>query len=87
MQCKNVIIKLQRKIDDEGPHIVPLLTELWKRIGSSGGLGETLNRIIDLRKIDQRIERSEYNGVRELISDVQFMLKSSMQYLGYSQEV
>lgn len=87
LQCKNVISKLQKKINTEGPQIVPLLTDLWKRVESSDYLGGTKHNILDLRKIDQRIERLEYNGVMELVSDVQFMLRSSMQYLGYSLEV
>lgn len=86
MQCKNVISKLQRRIDKEGPQIVPLLTDLWKRIENSGYTSGSGN-ILDLRKIDQRIERLEYNGVMELVFDVQSMLKSSMQYYGFSHEV
>lgn len=86
MQCKNVISKLQRRIDKEGPQIVPLLTDLWKRIENSGYTSGSGN-ILDLRKIDQRIERLEYNGVMELVLDVQSMLKSSMQYYGFSHEV
>lgn len=86
MQCKNVISKLQRRIDKEGPQIVPLLTVLWKRLENSGYTGGSGN-ILDLRKIDQRIERLEYNGVMELVFDVQSMLKSSMQYYGFSHEV
>lgn len=87
MQCKNVISKLQRRIDKEGPQIVPLLTDLWKRIENSGYTSGLANNIIDLRKIDQRIERLEYSGVMELVFDVQSMLKSSMQYYGFSHEV
>ncbi|KAL6128685.1 hypothetical protein ACLB2K_072040 [Fragaria x ananassa] len=86
-RCKNVISKLQRRIDKEGPQIVPLLTDLWKRIENSGYTSGLANNIIDLRKIDQRIERLEYSGVMELVFDVQSMLKSSMQYYGFSHEV
>lgn len=78
VQCKNVISKLQRRIDKEGPQIVPLLTDLWKRFE---------NNVLDLRKIDQRIERLEYNGVMELVFDVQSMLKSAMQFYSFSFEV
>ena len=45
------------------------------------------NSLLDLRKIDQRVDRLEYNGVMELVFDVQFMLKSAMQYFGFSHEV
>ncbi|KAM5555391.1 ATP-dependent helicase BRM [Rosa sericea] len=86
-RCKNVISKLQRRIDKEGPQIVPLLTDLWKRIENSGYTSGSANNILDLRKIDQRIERLEYSGVMELVFDVQSMLKSSMQYYGFSHEV
>lgn len=80
-QCKNVISKLQRRIDKEGHEIVPLLTDLWKRIENSG------NSLLDLRKIDQRIDKFEYNGATELVFDVQFMLKSAMHFYGFSHEV
>ncbi|BAT97960.1 ATP-dependent helicase [Vigna angularis] len=80
-RCKNVISKLQRRIDKEGHEIVPLLTDLWKRIENSG------NSLLDLRKIDQRIDKFEYNGATELVFDVQFMLKSAMHFYGFSHEV
>ncbi|XP_059634204.1 ATP-dependent helicase BRM [Cornus florida] len=86
-RCKNVISKLQRRIDKEGPQIVPLLTDLWKRIENSGYTSGAGNSLLDIRKIDQRVDRFEYNGVMELVFDVQFMLKSAMQYFGFSHEV
>ncbi|CAJ1820007.1 unnamed protein product [Sphenostylis stenocarpa] len=85
--CKNVISKLQRKIDKEGHQIVPLLTDLWKRIENSGYAGGSGNSLLDLRKIDQRIDRMDYTGVMELVFDVQFMLRGSMHFYGYSYEV
>lgn len=87
MQCKNVISKLQRRIEKEGPQIVPLLTDLWKRGENSGYTSASGNNILDLRKIDLRVDRFEYNGVMELVFDVQLMLKSSMQHYGFSHEV
>lgn len=61
-----------------------MLTELWKRIESSSGTGDN---ILDVRKIDVRVDRSEYSGVMELVSDVQLMLKHAIQYYGFSTEV
>lgn len=86
-RCKNVISKLQRRIDKEGHQIVPLLTDLWKRIENSGYSGGSGNNLLDLRKIDQRIDKLEYTGATDLVFDVQFMLKSAMQYYGFSLEV
>ncbi|XP_047315769.1 ATP-dependent helicase BRM-like [Impatiens glandulifera] len=86
-RCKNVMSKLQRRIDKEGPQIVPLLTDLWNRIENSGYVSSVGNSLLDLRKIDQRVEKFEYNNVMELVIDVQFMLKSAMQYFGFSHEV
>ncbi|XP_062090362.1 ATP-dependent helicase BRM isoform X2 [Humulus lupulus] len=86
-RCKNVISKLQRRIDKEGPQIVPLLTDLWKRIENTGYTSGSGNNLLDLRKIDQRIERLEYNGVMELVFDVQSMLRSAMHYYAFSHEV
>ncbi|XP_022980865.1 ATP-dependent helicase BRM-like [Cucurbita maxima] len=86
-RCKNVISKLQSRIDKEGHQIVPLLTDLWKRIQNSSIPSGVSNNILDVRKIDQRIDRLEYNGVMELVFDVQFMLKGAMQFYGFSYEV
>ncbi|CAI0472209.1 unnamed protein product [Linum tenue] len=85
-RCKNVVIKLQRKVEKEGQQIVPLLTDLWKRIetGCMSGAG---NNLLDLRKIEQRVDRSDYGGVMELVFDVQFTLKGAMQFYGFSHEV
>ncbi|KAG4922446.1 hypothetical protein AAZX31_18G215200 [Glycine max] len=85
--CKNVISKLQRRIDKEGHQIVPLLTDLWKRMENSGHAGGSGNNLLDLRKIDQRIDRMDYSGVMELVFDVQFMLRGAMHFYGYSYEV
>ncbi|XP_028769230.1 ATP-dependent helicase BRM isoform X2 [Neltuma alba] len=83
-KCKNVISKFQRRINKEGHQIVPLLTDLWKKnSGHNGGFGNWL----DMQKIDQRIDRFEYNGVLELVCDVQFMLKCAMDFYGFSHEV
>ncbi|XVF73163.1 hypothetical protein PTKIN_Ptkin12aG0179200 [Pterospermum kingtungense] len=86
-KCKNVISKLQRKIDKEGQQIVPLLTDVWKRIENSGYVGGSGSNHLDFRKIDQRVDRLEYNGVMELVSDVQLVLKSAMHFYGFSLEV
>ncbi|KAI9110091.1 hypothetical protein K1719_019132 [Acacia pycnantha] len=84
-KCKNVIGKFQRRIGKEGHQIVPLLTDLWKKnSGHTGGCG---NNWLDIQKIDQRIDRFEYNGVLELVCDVQFMLKCAMDFYGFSHEV
>ncbi|XP_024987656.1 ATP-dependent helicase BRM-like [Cynara cardunculus var. scolymus] len=84
-RCKNVITKIQRRIDKEGQQIIPLLTDLWKRTESPGSSAG--NSLLDLRKIELRVDRLEYNGVMDLIADVQVMLKGGMQYFGFSHEV
>ncbi|KAL3829680.1 hypothetical protein ACJIZ3_018482 [Penstemon smallii] len=86
-KCKNVISKLQRRIDKEGDQIIPMLTELWKRIETASGIGGTGDNLLDLRKINLRVDKYEYSGVMELVSDVQLMLKCSMQYYSFSYEV
>ncbi|XP_065629360.1 ATP-dependent helicase BRM isoform X2 [Quercus suber] len=55
-----------------------VISKLQRKIG---------NNLLDLRKIDQRIDRLEYNGVMDLVFDVQFMLKSAMHFYGFSHEV
>uniref|UniRef100_A0A6M2FAQ2 ATP-dependent helicase BRM n=1 Tax=Populus davidiana TaxID=266767 RepID=A0A6M2FAQ2_9ROSI len=86
-RCKNVIGKFQRRIDKEGQQIVPLLADLWKRIENSGHVSGAGTNLLDLRKIEQRVDRLEYSGVMELVFDVQFMLKGAMQFYGFSHEV
>ncbi|KAK9040613.1 hypothetical protein V6N11_015757 [Hibiscus sabdariffa] len=86
-KCKNVISKLQRRIDKEGQQIIPLLTDLWKRIENSGYMGGNGSNHMDLRMIDQRVDGLEYCGVMELVSDVQLVLKSSMHFYGFSHKV
>ncbi|XP_073307969.1 ATP-dependent helicase BRM-like isoform X1 [Primulina huaijiensis] len=86
-KCKNVISKLQRRIDKEGHQIIPLLTELWKRIENSNPVGGAGNNLLDFRRIDLRVDKSEYSGVMELVSDVQLVLKCGLQYYGFSYEV
>ncbi|GKE01828.1 ATP-dependent helicase BRM, partial [Tanacetum coccineum] len=58
---------------------------LWKRTGSQGSSAG--NNLLDPWKIELRIERLKYNGVMELIADVQAMLKGGMQYFEFSHEV
>ncbi|WCJ22764.1 transcription regulatory protein SNF2 putative [Euphorbia peplus] len=84
-RCKNVVSKLKRRIDKEGQQIVPLLTDLWKKTENYGG--GSGNNLLDLRKIESRVDRLEYNGVAELVFDVQLMLKGAMQYYVLSHEV
>ncbi|KAE8657700.1 hypothetical protein F3Y22_tig00116984pilonHSYRG00281 [Hibiscus syriacus] len=86
-KCKNVISKLQRRIDKEGQRIVPLLTDLWKRIENSGSIGGSGSNNLDFRKICQSVDRLEYGGVMELVSDVQLVLRSAMHFYGFSLEV
>ncbi|CAI9101854.1 OLC1v1039276C1 [Oldenlandia corymbosa var. corymbosa] len=86
-KCKNVISKLRKRIDREGPQIIPLLTDLWKRIASSGCIPGTEDELFDLSEIGMRLDNYEYGGVMEFVSDVQLMLKSAMQFYGLSYEV
>ncbi|XP_057780565.1 ATP-dependent helicase BRM isoform X2 [Salvia miltiorrhiza] len=83
-KCKTVVSKLQRRIEYEGHQIIPQLTELWKRNEYASVDGDN---ILDLRKIHNRVDKSEYSGVMGFVSDVQLMLKSGMQYYGFSYEV
>ncbi|CDP08793.1 unnamed protein product [Coffea canephora] len=86
-KCKNVISRLRKRIDREGAQIIPLLTDLWKRIESSGCTSGAEDNLFDLPEIDMRLDNQEYRGVMEFVSDVQLMLRSAVQYYGYSYEV
>ncbi|KAL9228908.1 hypothetical protein vseg_004438 [Gypsophila vaccaria] len=84
-KCKTVLGKLQRRIERDGSEIVPLLTELWRKIETSGyGAG---NKLLDLHKIGHRIDKLHYVGVMEFVNDVQIMLKCAVQQYGFSHEV
>lgn len=80
-----MVISLQRRINKEGHQIVPLLTDLWRRI--EGDMDMTDDNLLDLQTIGLRVEENEYSGVLEFVSDVQLMLKSAVQYYGFSQAV
>lgn len=86
-KCKNVISRLQKRIDREGPQIIPLLRGLWKRIESSGGVSGTYDQFFNLPEIDMRLDNHEYSGIMPFVSDVLLMLRTSMQYYGFSHEV
>nr|GMC91119.1 ATP-dependent helicase BRM [Ipomoea batatas] len=84
-QCKNVVINLQRRINKEGHQIIPLLTDLWRRI--EGDMDMADDNLLDLQTIGLRVDENEYSGVLEFVSDVQLMLKSAVQYYGFSPAV
>lgn len=89
MQCKNVISKLRRKLDKDGCQVFPLLYDFLKRnenYGLKSIVGKT-SGLLDLQKIEQRVDNLEYNGVADFIADVQLMLKSVIQFCNYSHEV
>lgn len=79
--------KLGRRIAKEGHQVVPLLTDLWERSETTDCTIGGGNSYLGIRKVDQQLDRSEYNGVMELVSDVQLMLKTAVQYYGLSYEV
>ncbi|KAK1260762.1 ATP-dependent helicase BRM [Acorus gramineus] len=79
-KCKNVISKLQRRIDKDGQQIVPLLSDMLKRNGKSSFL-------VSLQRIDQRIDSSEYKSEMDFVADVQSTFKTAVQFYGNSNEV
>ncbi|KAG0459147.1 hypothetical protein HPP92_022275 [Vanilla planifolia] len=88
-KCKNVINKLQRRIDKEGCLIAPVIYDIWKTNDPSNLANKfsKMNNPFDLLRIDQRIENLEYEGVADFIEDVQSLLKNVVHYCKYSQEV
>nr|XP_010918746.1 ATP-dependent helicase BRM [Elaeis guineensis] len=88
-KCKNVISKLQRKIDKDGYQVVPLLSDLWKKNQNANLMSTATDtsNIIDLRRIDQHVDNLEYNGVLDFIADVQLMLQNVVKFCNYSHEV
>lgn len=88
-QCKNVISKLQRRIDKEGCLLVPMLYGLWKKNDSSNPASKFSKKgnSFNLRSIDQRVESLQYAEVADFIADVQSMLKNVVQFYKHSREV
>ncbi|CAA6662603.1 unnamed protein product [Spirodela intermedia] len=86
---KNVIGELQRRIDKDGHQIVPIVFDSWRRNENLyyASSASTANNILDLRRIDRRVDSFEYNGIADFVADVHLMLKNLVQYLGYSYEV
>ncbi|XP_010933130.1 ATP-dependent helicase BRM [Elaeis guineensis] len=82
-KCKNVISKLQRRIDKDGYQVVPLISDLWKKNQNA----TVTSNVLDLRRIDQRVDNLEYNGVLDFIADVQSMLQNVVHICSYSYEV
>lgn len=88
-QCKNVICKLQRRIDKEGCQLIPMLYDLWKKndfSNSTSKISRTSNPF-NLWIIDQRVEGLEYAEVADFITDLQSMLKNVVQFYKHSQQV
>lgn len=81
-----MIGKVQSRLDKEGHVVVPLLSDLWKKTESSGINGPG-SKLLDLRKIDHRIDRLQYSGVMDVVNDVHLMLKNAVQYYGFSHVV
>ncbi|KAH0470770.1 hypothetical protein IEQ34_000493 [Dendrobium chrysotoxum] len=87
-KCKNIISKLQRKIDKEGFQIVPLLYDLLKKNDTSNPTSKfsKMSNPFNLWIIDQRVESLEYAKVADFVADVQSMLKNVVQFCKHSQE-
>ena len=87
---KHVVAELQRRIDREGHQIIPIVFDSWRRnenLYYASSAAATGNNILDLRRIDRRVDGFEYKSVSDFVADVQLMLKNLVQYLGYSYEV
>lgn len=79
--------KLQRRIDKEGDEVIPVLTDLWRRTVSSGSYLNVAQHLLTLREIEGRVDKLEYDGVIDLVDDIQSMLEGAMQHFGFSNEV
>ncbi|CAL9104968.1 unnamed protein product [Musa acuminata var. zebrina] len=87
-KCKNVISKLQRRINKDGNQIVPILYDWWRRNkNSSLAIPLVVHGTLDLQIIELRVDNLEYSGVTDFIADVQLMLKNIVRHFNYSSEV
>lgn len=46
-----------------------------------------MSNLLDFKMIDQRIDGLEYDGVMDVVADVQLVLRGAMQYYASSHEV
>ncbi|WOL13291.1 ATP-dependent helicase BRM-like isoform X1 [Canna indica] len=87
-KCKNVISKLQRRIQKDGNQLLPLLSDWWRGHANSTSIrGASSSNVLDLQTIEQRVDSSGYNGVMDFIADLQLMLKNIVRNYNYSYEV
>lgn len=83
VQCKNVISKLWKRIDRDGHQIIPLLSDWWRR-NEKATFMTSGSSLLDLRRIELRVDGSEYNDVMDFIADLQLMLKNVVRYFNNS---
>ncbi|XP_042421381.1 ATP-dependent helicase BRM-like isoform X2 [Zingiber officinale] len=87
-KCKNVISKLQMRIHKDGNQIVPIFYDWWRRKEKpTFAISAASGNVLDLQRIEQRVDNLEYSGVTDFIADVQSMLKSIVQHCNYTYEV
>ncbi|KAG6483062.1 ATP-dependent helicase BRM-like isoform X1 [Zingiber officinale] len=87
-KCKNVISKLQMRIHKDGNQIVPIFYDWWRRKEKpTFAISAASGNVLDLQRIEQRVDNLEYSGVTDFIADVQTMLKSIVQHCNYTYEV
>ncbi|KAJ3685779.1 hypothetical protein LUZ61_014943 [Rhynchospora tenuis] len=82
-KCKNVISKLWKRIDRDGHQIIPLLSDWWRR-NEKATFMKTGSSLLDLRRIELRVDGSEYSDVMDFIADLQLMLKNVLRYFNSS---
>ncbi|KAH7669570.1 DNA helicase protein [Dioscorea alata] len=80
-KCMYVVSTLRRRIEQDGNQIIPALSVFWK-MASQAGATTTL----DLQKIKQKVERSEYDNVVNFIEDVQLAFKVAVKFYNYSNQ-
>jgi Bromodomain len=83
LQCKNVISKLWKRIDRDGHQLIPLLSDWWRR-NEKATFMTSGSSLLNLRRIEHRVDGSEYNDVMDFIADLQLMLKDVVRYFNNS---
>lgn len=76
------------RIHKDGNQIVPILYDWWRRKEKpSFAVSVASGNVLDLKRIEQRVDNLEYSGVTDFIVDVQSMLKSIVRHCNYTYEV
>lgn len=71
LQCKNVISDIEKKMEDEGDEIAPLLADTFNRVENSTYKNSWAGlRTLNFKNISQRLDENGYESVHDFVKEV-----------------